>query len=152
LPPKGDPPFLKRAALRLVPSAPHADIEADPAKPTHGVPPVAIGVAALAAAWFVFASVVSFSGEGNGNYVLAVVVGFAVIFFGLTLGLANRAAHDRRYGVESIDLEEFVEDNVAIETGVIAGREAIVQILMLPVTLAVGVTLLGIVFWVVSWT
>ena len=79
------------------------------------------------------------------------VVGFALIFFTLTLGLASRAARDQRWGGTGElptreSLAEFVEDDIEIATGTISGREALVQILVLPMTLAAGMVVIGLIF------
>ena len=77
-------------------------------------------------------------------------VGFSVIFFGLVLGLAWKVAGDPRWGESPASLEEFAEGNVSVGTGVIAGREAMIQVLMLPVALAFAATAIAVVFWAVS--
>jgi len=110
-----------------------------------------IAMALIAAIWFVLAMVTLYaSGDGGSDYLLWIVAGFALIFFALTLGLARWAADDTRWRrTDEPPLSDFVEDNVAIATGVIAAREAMIQLLTLPVALAVGGTLIGIVFLVV---
>jgi hypothetical protein len=123
------------------------DIHADPSAPTVGIHPVAIQIALGAAIWFVLAMAYFFSGPIDANFALTAVVGFAVIFFGLTLGLARMAANDPRWAPRpSPRFADFVRDNVSIETGTIAAREALVQIVTLPLVLAVGATAIGIAF------
>ncbi len=43
-------------------------------------------------------------------------------------------------------LAEFVEDDIEIATGTISGREALVQIIVLPMTLAAGMVIIGLIF------
>lgn len=79
------------------------------------------------------------------------IAGFAVIFFTLTLGLASRAARDPRWGgggkePASTSLAEFAKDDVVIATETMSGREALVQMLILPATLAVGMVVIGSIF------
>ena len=133
--------------LSAVPSV-QTDIPADPQKPTVGIHAGAVKIAVAAAFWFVAATAVLFaSGDAFVDYPLAIVFGFAVVFFGLTLGLARWAANDERWSPRRPQpFARFVEDNVAIETGTIAAREALIQIVALPITLAAGITAIGIVF------
>jgi hypothetical protein len=130
----------------------NADIKADPEQPTTGVAraPILIGLAA--AIWFVGAMVLLFaSGNPFDDYLLVIVAGFAVMFFGLTLGLARRAAMDKRWGSDSKQsVVEFVEKNVGVATGTIAAREAMVQIITLPLVLALGGTAIGIIFRIIA--
>jgi hypothetical protein len=129
-----------------------ADIKRDPDAPTVGVHWGVLAVALVAAIWFVLAMVFLFaSGEAVSDYLLFIVGGFAVVFFALTLGLGRWAADDprwcRRKGRRFAD---FVEGNVAISTGAIAGKEAMTQLLTLPVALAIGATVIGIIFLAVN--
>ena len=129
------------------------DIKTRPDVPVVGVHWGVIAIALAAAIWFVLAMVFLYaSGDAGADYLLWIVAGFALVFFGLTLGLARWAADDARWTqrADPRSLSDFVEDNVAIATGVIAAREAMVQLLTLPVVLAVGATLIGIVFLVVG--
>ncbi len=114
--------------------------------PTHGVHRTAIALAMVAVAWFVIAMAIAFGGGVEADYVLAIVVLFAVIFFGLTLGIAARNARDPRWSEGPVSFAEFVDDNVATYTGRIAGREAMLELLTLPITLALGATAIGLVF------
>jgi hypothetical protein len=123
------------------------DFMADPARPIHGVHPGVILIGMIGV--FVYLVGVAFFMTGNlaDNLDLYGVAGFAVIFFTLTLGLAARAARDRRWrGEDDETLTEFAEDNVSIATGTISGREALIQVLVLPATLAVGMIAIGLVF------
>ena len=87
------------------------------------------------------------TGDLASNLNLYGVAGFAVIFFSLTLGLSGQVARDRRWGGESRStLVEFAEDNVSIATGTISGREALIQILVLPATLAAGMIVIGLIY------
>jgi hypothetical protein len=136
------------------PSPPRGtDIAADPAQPTVGLHWGVLAAALAVSALFVAAMIYLFAGgDGLTNFLLAIVAGFAMVFFGLTLGLGRWAADDPRWQDEGRrpTLEEFAHDNVATATGVIAGREAMVQILTLPIVLAVGGAAIGIVFRLIS--
>ena len=87
------------------------------------------------------------TGNAFTNYPLVVTAGFAVVFFTLTLSLSSRAAADKRWAdAGRTSFGEFVKDNVSIYTGTLAGREALIQIVMLPIVLAIGATAIGIIF------
>jgi hypothetical protein len=123
------------------------DIKADPARPVHGLHPGVIVIAMLCVAVFLLGMIFFVTGNLAADLNLFGVAGFAVIFFALTLGLAGRAAEDRRWGgPEHESLSEFARDNMATLTGVISGREAIVEVLVIPVTLAFGMVAIGFVF------
>src|SRR5262249_26388926 len=141
-----------RRATALVRGATGADIKANPESPTISVPWQVIAIALGAAVWFVLAAILFYgNGRPAADYLLWIAGGFAIVFFGLTLRLASWAASDPRWrrGPET-SLAESVEANVALATGVVAGREALVQLLVIPVSLAIGATVIGIVFRVIS--
>ena len=135
---------------RLQPSLPvqaATDIPADPDKPTRGVSPKAIALAAAAVPVFLFGIVFFLTSNLASDLNLLGVSGFAVIFFTLTLGLARRAARDPRWGgPDHGTLAEFARDNVSVATGTISGREALVEILVLPATLATGMLVIALIF------
>ncbi len=116
------------------------------AESRHSVHPLVIRTAMVASAWFVIAMAISFSGGIEADYLLGVVVGFSVIFFTLVLGLASHAAARMRDGRRSESLDEFLSEEIAIDSGSIKGKEAMVQLLTLPVTLAIGATAIGFIF------
>ena len=114
--------------------------------PGHSVHPLVIQTAVVASVWFVIAMAISFSGGIEADYLLAVVVGFSVIFFTLVLSLARYAAAHTNGGAPDDSLDEFLDEDVAINTGSVSGKEAMVQVLMLPIALAVGATMIGFIF------
>jgi hypothetical protein len=116
------------------------------ARPSHGMHPLAIRAAMVAAAWFVIAMAISFSGTIETDYLMWVTVGFSVIFFALTLGIAARAAHDPRWEDRPVSFDEWRRNDVATGTGRIASSEALVQLLTLPIGLAIGATAIGLIF------
>ena len=146
------PPFARRE-LPIERTVAAAGIKRDPAAPTVGVHWKIVAIALGAAVWFVVAAIVFYaSGDAAYDYLLWIVAGFAVLFFALTLGLARWAADDPRWTPRKgrRPFAEFIDGNVAIFTGAIHGREATTQLLTIPVSLALGATLIGIVFWIVS--
>ncbi len=137
--------------LSVVPAG-RTETRAEPERPAVGVHRGAIEIGLAAAVWFVAAMLLLFAtNNAFVNYTLVVVAGFAVMFFTLTLSLASRAAGDKRWSNGSrTTFSDFVNGNVDIESGTIAGREALVQIVMLPIVLAAGATLIGIIY-VAGW-
>lgn len=150
--PMADHPRSRRPAGSARRDMPRAAVGGRPAEPpAHGVPPRLIGLAASMVVVFLLA--IGFFATGNpvANFNLLGIAGFAVIFFTLTLGLSSRVAHDRRWTDKGnrrarSTLGGSAGSKVAIATGDISGRAAMVQILVLPVTLATGMVVLGLIF------
>jgi hypothetical protein len=124
------------------------DVHLNPNAPTVGVHWAVIVIGVAAATWLVLAMVVLFgSGDPGSDYLLWIAAGFAFLFFALTLGLSRWAGDDPRWTRRPPPpLADFVDDNVAVATGAIPGREAMAQVLTLPITLAIGATIIGLVF------
>lgn len=117
-----------------------------PDRRIQSIHPVAVRIAVVAAAWFVVVMAISFSGTIESDYLMAVTIAFSVIFFGLVLGLAARAAGDPRWGGRSTEFRNFVNGKVEIATGIVSGRESLIQLLALPIVLAIGATAIGLIF------
>jgi hypothetical protein len=123
-------------------------VERKAAGPGRSVHPLVIRAAVVASVWFVIVMAISFSGTIEGDYLFfGVVVAFSLIFFTLVLGLAAFAA---RGGRPAGPLGDFFHEKVSIKTGSISGREATIQVLMLPVALAIGATIIGAIFIALS--
>jgi hypothetical protein len=76
---------------------------------------------------------------------MAIMVGFAIIIFGLTAGLAMHASGSGRCPRSESSFRRFVRGEVGVHTGCISGREALVQLTVLPVSLALGGMAIGLV-------
>ncbi len=113
-----------------------------------GVHPRLIALAASMVIVFLLATTLFMTSNMATDLNILGVAGFAVIFFTLTLGLSNRAAHDPRWAGKAKRRGDnaLVDDEVAIATGTIPGRAAMVQVLVLPVTLAAGMVVLALIF------
>jgi hypothetical protein len=118
--------------------------------PDRSISPRVVRAAVVASVWFVIAMVISFSGNVEADYLLAVVAGFSVIFFTLVLSLAGYAATHSQGNGHRDDPRGSPARRVAIGTGSISGKEAMVQVLMLPVALAIGATAIGFIFVVLQ--
>jgi hypothetical protein len=77
---------------------------------------------------------------------MAVVIAFSLIFFSLTLGIATHSARTRAPEQQPPTVRQFLTGDVSIQTGALSGWDALVQILMLPVTLALGAMVIGFIF------
>ena len=90
-----------------------------------------------------------FSGGAEVDLSLAVVTGFFVMFFTLFLVTASMAVNDQRWQLPKASFRKFLEDCVSIDRGMMRGRDVLIHITMLPVTLAVAGTLIGLVWSIV---
>jgi hypothetical protein len=141
------PQALAGAGRRSAPRAAGPVRHASRPRP-GGVRPRLIALAASMVIVFLLATTVFMTSNMATDLNILGVAGFAVIFFTLTLGLSNRAAHDPRWAGKAKRRHDnaLVDDEVAIATGTIPGRAAMVQVLVLPVTLAIGMTVLALIF------
>ncbi|WP_108610865.1 hypothetical protein [Aminobacter sp. MSH1] len=115
--------------------------------PATGVHPGAIGVALGASTTLLAAAWVGFAG-GETSLVLVVVTVIVLAFFGCLVGggmIGRNMTPDHR---QDRSFAEFLRGDVDIETGRISGREALMQIAALPVTLAAGgIAIIAIALW-----
>ncbi|WP_245450775.1 hypothetical protein [Borborobacter arsenicus] len=115
--------------------------------PATGVHPGAIDVALGASATLLVAAWAGFAG-GETSLVLVVVTVIVLAFFGCLVGggmMGRNMTPDRR---QDRSFAEFLRGDVDIETGRISGREALMQIAALPVTLAAGgIAIIAIALW-----
>jgi hypothetical protein len=121
------------------------DTEQDPGlrKPQTGVHPAAIGISLLAALWFIAVTWVSFARSAEVDWDLVVVTLFFVFFFGLFLFTASHALKDPRWHQRDTDFREFLESDVGTATGPMSGREVLLEIAVIPVSLALAATVIG---------
>jgi hypothetical protein len=111
-----------------------------------GIHPRAFRLPMVAVAWFLISMAISFADTGQTAYLMVIVAGFAVIFFGLTVGLGMRASNSRRLLESPATFRRFVRGKVSVYSGRISGREAMLQLTVLPVTLALGGMAIGLVY------
>jgi hypothetical protein len=136
------PPSTSRASpASAIPSVPIATRVAAP-----GMHPRAFRLPMIAAAWFLISMAISFAGTLETAYLMAIIVGFAIIFFGLAIGLAMHASGSGGWLGSGSSFRRFVGGEVTICTGRISGREAMLQLTVLPVTLALGGMTIGLVY------
>jgi len=120
-----------------------------PGLPPTGVHPVVIKVVLSAAAWFIAVTWLNFAGGIEVDFDLALVTGFFVMFFTLFLLTASLVIKDPRWKQRNTSFTEFLKDQVAIDTYTMRGSDVLIHISMLPVTLAAGATVLGLIWSIV---
>jgi hypothetical protein len=116
-----------------------------PRRVATGVHPVVIRVVLSAVAWFLAVTWLNFAADMEVDLDLAVVTGFFVIFLTLFLLTASLVVNDPRWKQRKTSFAEFLDNEVAIDTYTMRGREVLIHISMLPITLAAGGTLIGFV-------
>jgi hypothetical protein len=114
-----------------------------------GVHPVVIKVALSAVVWFLALTWLDFTGGVEVDLDLAVITGFFVAFFTLLLLTASMVIDDPRWAQPKASFAEFLNDNVPIDTGLMQGRDVLIQIAVLPVSLAIIATLIGLIWTLV---
>ncbi len=114
-----------------------------------GVHPIVVKIAIGAVLWFLAVTWLAFADRGEIDFDLAIVTLFFAIFFTLFLLLASFSVDDPRWHTRRTSLREFLDSNVGIDTGEERGRDVLIEIALLPVTLAVAATLIGLA-WVIA--
>jgi hypothetical protein len=110
-----------------------------------GVHPVVVEIAIGATVWFLLVTWLSFA-EGRGiDRDLVVVTLFFVMFFALFLLTASFAAHDPRWHLRNTSFREFLRSDVGTATGTMRGRDVLLEIALVPVSLALAATVIGLV-------
>ena len=115
-------------------------------KAETSVHPVAIEIALAAALWFIAVTWVSFARGPQVDWDLAVVTLFFVFFFALFLFTASHALKDPRWRQRKTSFREFLESEVGTNTGPMRGREVLLEIAVIPVSLAFAATLIGVIW------
>ena len=106
-------------------------------------------IALSAVAWFLTVAWLDFAGGTEVDLVLSVVTALFVMFFTLFLVLASMIVKDRRWRQPKTSFAKFLEDDVPIKSYTMKGRDVLIQIASLPVTLAAGGTLIGLIWSIV---
>jgi len=122
------------------------ELESFSGKAQTSVHPVAIGVALGAALWFLAVTWVSFARGPEVDWDLVVVTLFFFFFFALFLLAASYALNDPRWRQRDTNFGEFLDSEVGTATGPMRGREVLLEIAVMPVSLALAATLIGLVW------
>jgi hypothetical protein len=116
-------------------------------KPATNVHSGAVAAALAEYAWFIAVAWIAF---GRGYAALDLVVVVSVVLLGLLAGgamMSRNMTPDRK---TTRTFGEFVNGNVDIETGRVSGRAALVQIVLMPILLAGGGTVIAGIWFIVS--
>lgn len=128
--------------------APEASSAERMQKSETGVHPIAAKVAVGATIWFLVATWLSFAWGGETDFLLAIVILFFAFFIGLFLLTASYTVKDERWPVQEMSFREFLNSDVRIGSGMMRGRDVLIEIATLPVALALAATLIGLA-WVI---
>jgi hypothetical protein len=108
------------------------------------VHPVVAEIAVGAALWFLAMSWLDFARGREIDYLLVIATLFFVIFFGLFLLTASYTLHDPRWPVRETSFREFLRAKVGTATGTMSGRDVLIEIALVPVSLAFAATVIGL--------
>jgi hypothetical protein len=122
-----------------------ADASPRRAPESVGVHHVVVETAMAAALWFIAVTWLAFAAGPEIDYLLVIVTLFFVMFFVLFLLTASYSLHDPRWPAPDTTFREFLKDKVGIGSGTMTGREVLIEIAILPVSLAFAATLIGLV-------
>lgn len=111
-----------------------------------GVHPIVAEIAVGAALWFIAMSWLDFARGGEIDYLLVIVTLFFVLFFALFLLTASYSLHDPRWPLRDTSFREFLRAKVGTATGTLRGRDVLIEIALVPVSLAFAATVIGLVW------
>ena len=94
--------------------------------------------------WFLLVTWLAFAWSRETDFVLVVVILFFGFFLSLFLLTASFSAKDARWPVRDANFREFLGSHIRIDRGMLSGREVLIQIALLPVSLALAATLIGL--------
>lgn len=125
--------------------APEPDLLPEPAELPGGELPRAVYKTVLAAfVWMLLAAWIAFGTAREADFTLAFASLLFFMFFAILLFLSITARHHLTASEES--LTHFLHSNVDTATGPLTGRAAWVEIAVIPVSLALAATLIGMVY------
>ena len=134
--------FIDEAQSAQVPAE-----AADSRTPTEtGVHAAVVEIAVGAALWFIVMAWLDFARGGEIDYLLVIVTLFFVIFFVLFLLTASYSLHDPRWPLRDTSFREFLRAKVGTATGTLRGRDVLIEIEIVPVSLALAATVIGLVW------
>jgi len=113
-----------------------------------GVHPIVVKIAVGAVLWFLAVTWLAFAAKGGVDLDLTVVTLFFAMFFTLFLLLASFSVDDPRWPTRQTSMREFLTSKVGLATGEESGRDVLIEIALVPVTLAFAATLIGLA-WVI---
>jgi hypothetical protein len=121
-------------------------LDRSPRQAETGVHPVAIEIALAAALWFIAVTWVSFARGPEVDWDLLVVTLFFIFFFALFLFTASHALKDPRWRQRKTNFRQFLNSQVGTDSGPMRGRDVLLEIAVIPVSLAFAATLIGLIW------
>jgi len=122
--------------------------DTDPPKyvrlPGSEFPNVIYGSVAAAFVWMILTAWIAFGSGREPDFTLAFASLIILVILALPFLIHVTARH--HMDAEQESLRHFLASDVDIATGPISGREAWIEVAIIPVTLALAATLLGIVY------
>jgi hypothetical protein len=115
-------------------------------KAETSVHPATIGVVLAAALWFIAVTWVSFARGAEVDWDLVVVTLFFIFFFALFLFTASYGLKDPRWRQRGTSFHEFLDSDVGTATGPMRGRDVLLEVAVIPVSLAFAATMIGLVW------
>jgi uncharacterized membrane protein YtjA (UPF0391 family) len=109
--------------------------------PGDELPPAVYRTIVFAFAWMMLAAWLAFGGASGTDLDLAVATVLFVVFLALPI-IMYRTARNRLQRQRTVP-KEFISSRVDIATGTLSAREAWLQVLMIPIALALAATLIG---------
>jgi len=98
----------------------------------------------FAFAWMMLAAWLAFGGAAGTDLDLAIATVLFTVFLGIPILLDRTARRQLQKGEQRS--KQFLDSNVDIATGTISGTEAWLEVILIPVALALAATLIGGVF------
>lgn len=108
------------------------------------VPALVYKIALLAIAWLFLVAAIAYGGGNYGPMVIGVGLVFACVFVAVP-ELLHAIEHGRRDRGQSPLLRSWLRDSFETSAGRLRGRDALIQILLVPLSIAVGFTLIALV-------
>jgi hypothetical protein len=109
-----------------------------------GVHPFVFQLGLGAVVWFLSVAWLDFAWGRHVDFSLVVVTGVFFIFFSLLLLASSLIAKDPRWSQSKMTITDFIRNDVATSTGKMRGRDALIEVALVPVALAVAATLVGL--------
>jgi hypothetical protein len=132
----------RRRPVRVAPALPPARFNEAPLWDMH---PGAYGV--WLGCWGVLLAIfaATFAGFAYPMYMLAIVACCALAFFSLPVLMARQSARSGWNSPTRQSFGEFLDSPFQTATGAMAGREALIQMVLVPVALSIGAAMIGII-------
>jgi hypothetical protein len=117
-----------------------------------GVHPSVVKIILGATAWFLIVTWMSFAWGGEVDLNLTIAILFFIFFLGLFLFTASYSFNDPRWHLRETSFREFLDSDVGTATGRMRGRDVLIEIATVPVSLALAATVIGVIWVAIHWS